>query len=95
MIDAPKSYPPRSRPESSWFGSIPETWIAQPCRGLFAEIKDRGHEAEEMLSVVIARGVIKQAALLADSSKKDGSNQDRSKYKLVRPGDIAYNKMRA
>ena len=32
---------------------------------------------------------------MADSSKKDSSNQDKSAYKLVRPGDIAYNKMRA
>ena len=32
---------------------------------------------------------------LADSSKKDSSRLDKSAYKLVRPGDIAYNKMRA
>ena len=48
-----------------------------------------------MLSVTITRGVIRQRELLADSSKKDNSNQDKSAYKLVRPGDIAYNKMRA
>jgi type I restriction enzyme S subunit len=48
-----------------------------------------------MLSVTITRGVIRQAELLADTSKKDSSNLDRSKYKLVQPGDIAYNKMRA
>ncbi len=39
--------------------------------------------------------MIKQSELLAETSKKDGSNLDRSKYKLVRAGDIAYNKMRA
>jgi type I restriction enzyme S subunit len=39
--------------------------------------------------------VIRQQALLEDSSKKDSSKLDRSAYKLVRPGDIAYNKMRA
>jgi type I restriction enzyme S subunit len=33
--------------------------------------------------------------LLADSSKKDSSNTNKSAYKLVTPGDIAYNKMRA
>ena len=48
-----------------------------------------------MLSVTITNGVIRQQALLADSSKKDSSNLDKSAYKLVRPGDIAYNKMRA
>src|SRR5262249_39279526 len=40
------------------------------------------------------RGVIRQEELLADSAKKDSSNEDKSNYKLVCPGDIAYNKMR-
>src|SRR5690606_18150912 len=48
-----------------------------------------------LLSVTITRGVITQKALLAASSKKDSSNADKSKYKLVQPGDIVYNKMRA
>lgn len=48
-----------------------------------------------MLSVTITQGVIRQSALLSDSSKKDSSREDRSAYKLVVPGDIAYNKMRA
>jgi type I restriction enzyme S subunit len=48
-----------------------------------------------MLSVTITQGVIRQSALLRDSSKKDSSREDRSAYKLVVPGDIAYNKMRA
>ena len=30
-----------------------------------------------------------------DTSKKDSSRLDKSAYKLVRPGDVAYNKMRA
>lgn len=79
----------------SWLGRVPEAWMILPNRALFGEIKDRGHESEEMLSVLISRGVIRQSALIEDSSKKDGSNQDRSKYKLVVPGDIVYNKMRA
>ena len=61
----------------------------------FAEVKERDHPEEQMLSVTITKGVIRQQALLVDSSKKDSSNQDKSAYKLVRPGDIAYNKMRA
>ncbi|WP_218682507.1 hypothetical protein [Microbacterium sp. BF1] len=48
-----------------------------------------------MLSVTIGRGVIPQADLLSSTSKKDSSNVDKSKYKLVEPGDIVYNKMRA
>ncbi|MHB0970357.1 MAG: restriction endonuclease subunit S, partial [Thermoanaerobaculia bacterium] len=45
--------------------------------------------------MTINNGVILQRSLLADSSKKDSSNLDKSAYKLVLPGDIAYNKMRA
>ncbi|MBA3833115.1 MAG: restriction endonuclease subunit S [Chthoniobacterales bacterium] len=66
-----------------------------PNRALFAEVKERNHPDEEMLSVTITRGIVRQKALLADGSKKDGSNPDKSSYKLVQPGEIAYNKMRA
>jgi type I restriction enzyme S subunit len=48
-----------------------------------------------LLSVTITRGVLRQTDLLADSSKKDSSNEDKSNYKLVQPGDLVYNKMRA
>jgi len=58
-------------------------------------VKDRDHPDEEMLSVTITRGIVRQKTLLEGSSKKDSSNLDKSKYKLVEPRDIAYNKMRA
>ena len=78
-----------------WLGRVPQHWSVLPNRALFGEVKDRDHPDEEMLSVTITRGIVRQKALLADSSKKDSSNQDKSKYKLVQPRDIAYNKMRA
>jgi type I restriction enzyme, S subunit len=78
-----------------WLGRVPQHWSVLPNRAIFAEIKDRNHPDEEMLSVTITKGVVKQRELLADSSKKDSSNLDRSAYKLVLPRDIAYNKMRA
>src|SRR6266567_3379435 len=76
--------------EHAWLGKIPQHWDILPNRAIFAEVKDRNHPEEEMLSVTITRGVIKQQELLSDSSKID-----RSAYKLVQPRDIAYNKMRA
>lgn len=78
-----------------WLGKTPKHWSVLPNRALFDEVKDRNLPGEEMLSVTIKQGVIRQKALLDGSSKKDSSNLDRSKYKLVRPGHIAYNKMRA
>jgi len=77
-----------------WLGEVPAHWEVLPNRALFAEVKERNYPDEQMLSVTISKGVIRQQALLADSSKKDSSNQDKSAYKLVCPRDIAYNKMR-
>ena len=90
-----KPYPEYKNSGAPWLGGIPEHWSCLPNRAIFREIKDQGHVNEPLLSVTIGRGIIRQADLLADSSKRDSSNLDKSKYKLVTPGDIAYNKMRA
>jgi len=78
-----------------WLGEVPAHWEILPNRALFAEIIEKGHPDEQMLSVTIGRGVIQQSNLLENSPKKDSSNENKSNYKLVMPGDIAYNKMRA
>lgn len=90
-----KPFPAYTDSGARWLGEVPEHWTVLPHRALFMEIKERDHPEEEMLSVTIMRGVIKQEALLQSGSKKDSSNEDKSAYKLVCPGDIAYNKMRA
>ncbi|MEO1390472.1 MAG: restriction endonuclease subunit S [Cyanobacteria bacterium J06634_6] len=78
-----------------WLGEVPKHWDVLPNRTLFFETKERNYPDEQMLSVTISKGIIKQSALLSNTSKKDSSNTDKTKYKLVHPGDIAYNKMRA
>jgi type I restriction enzyme S subunit len=95
MISALKPYPLMKDSGVPWLGDVPEHWNLMPNRAIFTEVKERDHPEEQMLSVTITKGIIRQRALLADSSKKDSSNQDKSAYKLVHPGDIAYNKMRA
>ena len=95
MIANLKPYPEYKESGSKWLGRVPEHWAVLPNRALFAEVKDRNHPDEELLSVTIIKGIVRQKTLLADSSKKDSSNQDKSAYKLVQPRDIAYNKMRA
>ncbi len=95
MIADLKPYPAMKDSGVPWLGDVPEHWEVVPNRALFHEIKDRDCPDEQMLSVTIRKGIIRQAALLEDTSKKDSSNMDRSKYKLVQPSDIAYNKMRA
>ena len=78
-----------------WLGDVPAHWEILPNRAIFAEVIERNVPEEQMLSVTIKNGVILQEELLEDTSKKDGSRLERVAYKLVQPGDIAYNKMRA
>ena len=95
MTHTLKPYPSYKPSGVEWLGDVPAHWEVLPNRAIFAEVNERNHPDESMLSVTITKGVIHQRALLEDSSKKDASRFDRSDYKLVRPGDIAYNKMRA
>ena len=88
-------YPMMKDSGVKWLGQVPEHWKVLPNRVLFEEVKERDHPKEQMLSVTISKGVIRQQALLTDSSKKDGSSQDKTAYKFIRPGDVVYNKMRA
>jgi len=78
-----------------WLGNVPEHWETLPNRALFKELNERNYPGEPLLSVTIRRGVIRQSDLLASTTKKDSSNENKANYKLVRPNDIAYNKMRA
>jgi type I restriction enzyme, S subunit len=90
-----KPYPAMKDSGVPWLEKVPRHWQILPNRALFIEVKERDYPDEQMLSVTIAKGVIRQQTLLADSVKKDSSNQDKSAYKVVRPEDIVYNKMRA
>lgn len=95
MISLLKAYTAYQTTGKTWFGDVPIHWSVLPNRAIFVEVKDRGHPDAEMLSVTITRGIVRQKALLAYSSKKDSSNLNKSAYKLVKTHDIAYNKMRA
>ena len=95
MIADRKPYPTIKDLGVEWLGEVPAHWRVLPNRAVFAEVKESDHSDEQMLSVTISSGVIRQDELLEDTSKKDQSRIDRSAYKLVQPGDIAYNKMRA
>ena len=77
-----------------WLGKVPKHWEIKLNKYLWAERKTVNCIEEQLLSVTIKKGVISQSELLKSSSKKDSSNLDKSKYKLVMPNDIAYNKMR-
>ena len=60
MIQDIKPYPAYKDSCVPWLGDVPEHWDLLPNRAIFPEVKDRNHPDEEMLSVTINRGVIKQ-----------------------------------
>lgn len=95
MIEGLKPYADYRDSGHRWLGKLPAHWKVLPNRALFDERKERNQSDAAMLSVTITRGIVPQRALLSESSKKDSSNADKSAYKLVVPGDIVYNKMRA
>ena len=95
MIDDLKPYSACKPSGVEWLGEVPAHWEVLPNRAIFSEVNERNCPVEQMLSVTITGGVIRQRELLEDTSKKDSSRLDRAAYKLVQPGDIAYNKMRA
>jgi len=95
-IQNPKSslprYPRYKDSGIEWIGEVPEHWEVRRNLGVFDERKECNQPEEELLSVTVSRGIIRQSEITA---KKDSSNDDKSKYKVVRVGDLAYNKMRA
>ena len=77
--------------DSDFVSELPLGWKILPNIAIFEERIERGNVKEELLAVTISKGIIRQSDL---TSKKDISNEDKSAYKLVREGDLAYNKMR-
>ena len=73
------------------FEGFTDAWEQRKLGYYFEERSERRlHEDDELLSVTIADGVIKQS----DSDKKNTASSDTSNYKMVYPGDLAYNSMR-
>ncbi|HHQ0211073.1 TPA: restriction endonuclease subunit S, partial [Listeria innocua] len=64
-------------------------WRQRKLGDVFNERSERSADGE-LISVTINSGVIKASKL----EKKDNSSFDKSNYKVVKKGDIAYNSMR-
>ncbi len=65
-------------------------WEQRKLGEVFRERTERANGDEELLSVTIGSGVIRQA----DSDKRNIASEDKSNYKAVRKGDVPYNSMR-
>ena len=65
-------------------------WEDKKIGKIFEHRNETGYNEMELLSISINKGVYSQS----QSNKIDNSNSDKSKYKRVLIGDIAYNSMR-
>lgn len=71
------------------FAGFSGEWQERKLGELFKERNERSSEGE-LISVTINSGVMKASEL----ERKDNSSEDKSNYKKVEVGDIAYNSMR-
>jgi type I restriction enzyme, S subunit len=78
-----------------WLGEVPEHWATSKLGSLFAEVSEEGNDELPVLSVSIHDGVSDRELRDDELDRKVTRSDDRSKYKRVRPGDLAYNMMRA
>ena len=72
------------------FKGYEDAWEQRKLGKILKERTERAKGDEELLSVTINKGVIRQL----ESDKRNTSSENKSNYKLVYKGDIPYNSMR-
>lgn len=84
-----ESYKPSG---ADWLGDVPTHWDVQPLRAVTALKSDKNRPELPVLSVYREYGVI-----LKDSrdDNHNATSLDTSAYKVVKPGDLVVNKMKA
>jgi type I restriction enzyme S subunit len=78
-----------------WIGQIPAHWEVRRNFVLFREMKVSGHNNLPVLSVSIHSGVSSEELSDEQNIRSIIKIEDRTAYKEVKPGDVAYNMMRA
>lgn len=78
-----------------WIGSVPAHWKQLPNRALFRERNESGHADLPILSVSLHSGVSDQEQDETENVRAKIRIEDKTAYKRVHPGDVAYNMMRA
>lgn len=84
-----ESYKPSG---AAWLGNVPSHWDVQPLRAVTSLKSDKNRPDLPVLSVYREYGVI-----LKDSrdDNHNATSLDTSNYKVVKPGDLVVNKMKA
>lgn len=81
--------------EVEWLGNIPADWNVYRIANLYDERSESGLEELPILTVSINTGVSDHEIADEDKDRVFVRSEDRTKYKRVYPGDLAYNMMRA
>ncbi|WP_341326812.1 restriction endonuclease subunit S [Methylotuvimicrobium sp. KM2] len=86
---------PMKNSDVDWIGMIPEHWEVLANRTLFTERVESGREGLPLLSVSIHSGVSSEEVSEKDNVRGRVKIEDKTKYVLVKKGDVAFNMMRA
>ena len=79
----------------TWLGEVPAHWRLLPNKALFRERKELGKPDLPILSVSLHSGVSDQEQDETENIRAKIRIEDKTSYKRVFPGDVAYNMMRA
>lgn len=91
MIQATTIPKENGRVELPWLQNLPNNWHPIRTGFLFRERVQTGSPDLELLSITCDRGIIRQS----DTGRKTRASQDRSKYKVIKKGELAFNLMNA
>ena len=78
-----------------WIGQIPDEWAVFRIANLYDERNERGTDDLPILTVSINTGISDHEIPDEEKDRVVVRSEDRTLYKRVRPGDLAYNMMRA
>ena len=78
-----------------WIGQIPADWEVYRIANLYDERNESGQEDLPILSVSINTGISDHEVADEEQTRVFVRSEDKTKYKRVYPGDLAYNMMRA
>ncbi len=78
-----------------WIGKVPAHWEVKKNRELFVERKESGSELLPILTVSLHTGVSDTEQDETENIRSKVRIEDKTSYRRVYPGDIAFNMMRA
>jgi type I restriction enzyme S subunit len=93
-IPALRPYPSYKPSGVPWLGDVPEGWEMQSFGSLAQERLLRGGPDLPLLSVLREKGVVLRSSL-SEEENHNYAPDDLSRYRVVRAGDLAINKMKA